>query len=67
MARGQSARDRLREHFLLHVGRVMDGDELRPIAKGISEWARRIRELRDEEGLQIRKFPLQTAELLKEK
>ena len=53
MARGQSARDRLREHFLLHIGRVMDGDELRPIAKGISEWARRIRELRDQEGLQI--------------
>ena len=54
MARdGHGARDRLREHFLLHIGRVMDGDELRPIANGISEWARRIRELRDEEGLQI--------------
>ena len=50
---GRGARDRLREHFLLHIGRVMDGDELRPIANGISKWARRIRELRDEEGLQI--------------
>ena len=49
----RGARERLREHFLLHVGRVMDGDELRPIANGISEWARRIRELRDEEGYQI--------------
>ena len=48
-----SARDKLREHFLLNLGRVMDGDELRPIANGISEWARRIRELRDEEGFQI--------------
>lgn len=47
------ARDRLREHFLLNVGRTMDGNELRPIANGISEWARRIRELRDEEGFQI--------------
>lgn len=50
----RGARNRLREHFLLHIGRVMDGDELRPIANGISEWARRIRELRDEEGYQIR-------------
>ncbi len=47
------ARDKLREHFLLNIGRTMDGDELRPIANGISEWARRIRELRDEEGYQI--------------
>eukprot|EP01036_Dinobryon_divergens_P013148 gene13148-17726_t len=28
----------------------MDSDELRDVAGGISEWARRIRELRDEEG-----------------
>ena len=31
----------------------MDGDELRPIANNRSEWARRIRELRDEQGYQI--------------
>ncbi|WP_212525803.1 HNH endonuclease [Actibacterium sp. MT2.3-13A] len=31
----------------------MDGDELRPVAKNITEWARRVRELRDEEGYQI--------------
>ena len=31
----------------------MDSDELRAIAGGISEWARRIRELRTEEGYQI--------------
>lgn len=49
----KGARDKLRAHFLLNVGRTMDGDELRPIANGISEWARRIRELRDEEGFQI--------------
>ena len=31
----------------------MDSDELRGVAGGISEWARRIRELRDEEGYAI--------------
>lgn len=42
-----SARDLLRQHFLNNVGIVMDGDELRPISGNISEWARRVRELRD--------------------
>ncbi len=31
----------------------MDSDELREIAGGITEWARRVRELRSEEGYQI--------------
>jgi len=31
----------------------MDSDELRGVAGGISEWARRVRELRTEEGYQI--------------
>lgn len=31
----------------------MDVDELRPVAGDISEWARRVRELRTEEGYQI--------------
>lgn len=47
------ARAKLREHFLRNIGRVMDADELREIAGGISEWARRVRELRSEEGYQI--------------
>jgi hypothetical protein len=46
------ARDKLRGHFLANVGRVMDSDELREVA-GISEWARRVRELRTEEGYAI--------------
>lgn len=48
-----SARDRLRRHFLSNVGRILDSDELREVSGGISEWARRVRELRDEEGYQI--------------
>ena len=47
------ARAKLRKYFLANLGRVMDGDELRPIAGDISEWARRVRELRTEEGYQI--------------
>ena len=49
----RSARDRLREHFLANLGRVMGHDELREIAGGITEWARRVRELRDTEGFRI--------------
>jgi len=48
-----SARARLRAHFLSNIGRVMNSDELRPIAGNISEWARRVRELRTEEGFLI--------------
>lgn len=53
MARQPGARTKLREHFLANLGRVMNSEELREVAGGISEWARRIRELRDEEGYQI--------------
>ncbi len=46
------ARTKLRDFFLNHVGEVLDSDTLREMA-GISEWARRIRELRNEEGMNI--------------
>jgi hypothetical protein len=49
---GKSARTKLREYFLNNVGRVVDSDKLREVAQ-ISEWARRVRELRDEEGYKI--------------
>lgn len=47
------ARAALRAHFLANLGRVMETDEVRVAAGNISEWARRIRELRTEEGYQI--------------
>lgn len=47
------ARAMLRAYFLDNVGRVMDSEELRTAAGGISEWARRVRELRNEEGYLI--------------
>jgi hypothetical protein len=46
------SRAKLRVHFLENIGKVMTSDELRKVA-GTSEWARRVRELRDEEGYQI--------------
>jgi hypothetical protein len=48
----KGSRAKLRSYILENIGRVMDSDELREVA-GTSEWARRIRELRDEEGYQI--------------
>jgi hypothetical protein len=47
------ARGKLREHFLANIGRVMDSEELRTVADNQSEWARRVRELRTEEGYLI--------------
>ena len=47
------ARTKLRQHFLENIGRIMDADELRAVSGHISEWARRVRELRTEEGYQI--------------
>jgi len=38
---------------LANLNHVMDSDELREVAGGISEWARRVRELRTEEGYLI--------------
>jgi len=49
----EGSRTKLRKHFLENLGRVMDSEELRDVADGISEWARRVRELRTEEGFQI--------------
>lgn len=47
------ARDRIRDFFIENVGRVVTTQRIRRIG-GISEYARRIRELRDEEGYQIK-------------
>ena len=49
----QSARTKLRQFFLDHVGEVLEAEQLRQVAGGISEWARRIRELRTEGGYLI--------------
>ncbi|MCP9471534.1 MAG: HNH endonuclease [Nitrospira sp.] len=47
------ARDRIRDFFIANVGKVVTTQKIRSVG-GISEYARRIRELRDEEGYQIK-------------
>jgi hypothetical protein len=49
----KGARAKLRAHSLANIGRVMDSKELAEVSGGISEWARRVRELGTEEGYQI--------------
>src|SRR5262245_43803305 len=51
--RQKSARELILEYLLANIGRVIDWHELRDAGKGITEWARRVRELRDEFGYQI--------------
>ncbi len=50
--RKKGSRAKLRDFLMKNVGKVLDSDTLREIA-GTSEWARRVRELRNEEGLNI--------------
>src|SRR3989338_4891529 len=44
---------RILAFLLANTGRVIEGDQIREASGGASEWARRVRELRDEEGYQI--------------
>ncbi|GAB6010729.1 HNH endonuclease [Viscerimonas tarda] len=50
--KSKGSRTKLRDYFVQNVGKTLESEELREIA-GTSEWARRIRELRNEEGLNI--------------
>jgi hypothetical protein len=50
---GHGARAKLRAYFLNNIGKIMGSNELRTVSGNISEWARRVRELRTEEGYQI--------------
>lgn len=47
------ARDKLRSCFLNNLGKVLNSSELQKVSGGKAEWARRIRELRTQEGFQI--------------
>jgi hypothetical protein len=51
--RRAGAKHKLRAYFLLNIGRVLESAELQSIAENSSEWGRRVRELRNEEGYQI--------------
>jgi hypothetical protein len=51
--RGAGAKTLLRAHFLANLGQVLTSNDLQAVANGSAEWARRVRELRNEEGFQI--------------
>jgi len=51
--REPGARKKLKEFLLQHVGEVLDSDDLRRASGNTSEWGRRVRELRNEEGMNI--------------
>lgn len=50
--RKKGSKAKLREFFTAHVGEVLGSATLREVA-GTSEWGRRVRELRGEEGMNI--------------
>lgn len=52
MPRNWGARAKLRDYFMNHVGEVTSSATLQAVAGGASEWGRRVRELRDEEGME---------------
>lgn len=47
------SRDKILYFLLDNLGRVLTSDEIRQASGNVSEWARRLRELRDEYGYQI--------------
>lgn len=49
---GRGSRASVLRFFLANIGRIVNSDEIRRVA-GTSEWARRLRELRDEFGYSI--------------
>lgn len=49
----EGSRARILEFLLSNLGRVLDKNEIRRASGNASEWARRLRELRDEFGYQI--------------
>jgi 5-methylcytosine-specific restriction endonuclease McrA len=49
----EGSRKCILQFLLQNVGRVLEKDEIRVASGNVSEWARRLRELRDEHGYQI--------------
>ncbi len=51
--RREGSKKRILTFLLANMGRIIEGSELRAVSGNASEWARRVRELRDEEGYQV--------------
>lgn len=53
MPRGSSSKKLILEFFLSNLGKVLESRQIQKASGGASEWARRVRELRNEDGYQI--------------
>lgn len=53
MARKPGSKQLILEFFLNNVGKVLESRQIQVASGGASEWARRVRELRNEDGYQI--------------
>jgi hypothetical protein len=51
--RHSGSKELILEYFLANIGKVLESREIQRTSGGAVEWARRVRELRDEEGYQI--------------
>lgn len=53
MKKSAGSKQRILDYLLARIGQVVDSTELQEASGRASEWARRLRELRDEQGYQI--------------
>ncbi len=53
MAREPGSKQLILEFFLRNIGKVVESRDIQVASGGVVEWARRVRELRNEEGYQI--------------
>jgi HNH endonuclease len=53
MARKPGSKQQILEFFLQNIGKVLESRDIQAASGGVVEWARRVRELRNEEGYQI--------------
>ena len=51
--KSSGSKERILNYLLANIGRVLKSRDIREASGGASEWARRVRELRNEEGYQI--------------
>ena len=49
----KSSKQKVLEYFINNIGRVVESRDIQAASDGAVEWARRVRELRNEEGYQI--------------
>jgi hypothetical protein len=49
----KSSKQRILEYFLSNIGKIVESRDIQAASGGAVEWARRVRELRNEEGYQI--------------